>query len=148
MSKKIVPGEWQTEVNAFGGVQRYRMIGNVKEYEMMVSVDGIEIPQSQLEDYHRRKKAQADARRAAPQPPPPKHCPFSFSGIPGNCRKEKCALYDGEACALAQLAESAARDTSGRKCPFNPYQCDAQCALYKTGCTLTALKTKGSKNHE
>ena len=146
MGKKIIPGEWQEEVNQWGGVRRYRMIGNVKEYEMMVTVDGIQIPQSELEDYHRRKKEAEAARRAAPPPPPEKNCPFCFTGFPGKCKKEKCALYDGEACALAQLAATAARDTSGRKCPFNPYPCEAHCALYKTGCTLTALNTKGSKS--
>lgn len=56
--KELEPGEWQEEVNQYGGVRRYRMIGNCKEYEMDVTVDGITIPQSQLEDYHRRKKRQ------------------------------------------------------------------------------------------
>lgn len=27
------PGEWQEEVNAYGGVKRFRMIGHIKEYE-------------------------------------------------------------------------------------------------------------------
>lgn len=138
--------EWQEEENRWGGVRRYRMIGNVKEYEMMVTVDGIQIPQSEIEAYHRRKKEAEAAMRAAPPPPPEKNCPFSFSGLPGKCKKTKCALFDGEACTLAHLAATAARDTSGRKCPFNPYPCEAHCALYKTGCTLTALNTKGSKS--
>ena len=43
---ELEPTEWQEEVNQYGGVQRYRMIGGVKEYEMLVKIDGIEIPQS------------------------------------------------------------------------------------------------------
>ena len=74
------PSEWQEEVNQYGGVRRYRMIGNCKEYEMDVTVDGITIPQSQLEDYHRRKKAAEEARKEAekntPAPPPQRNCPF------------------------------------------------------------------------
>lgn len=30
--QEIEPGEWQEEVNQWGGKRRYRMIGNVKEY--------------------------------------------------------------------------------------------------------------------
>ena len=41
--KELEPGEWQEEVNQYGGVRRYRMIGNCKEYEMDVTVDGITI---------------------------------------------------------------------------------------------------------
>lgn len=47
------PGEWQVDPKTG---ERYRMIGRIKEYELMVRVDGIEIPQSQLADYHKRKK--------------------------------------------------------------------------------------------
>ena len=135
-------GEWQEEVNQWGGVRRYRMVGNVKEYEMMVSVDGTQVPLSELEDYNRRKREAEAARRAAPPPPPARQCPFSFTGVPGDCKRDNCALFDGEACTLAQIADKAAKDTSGRKCPFNPYKCVARCALYKSGCTLTALKER------
>lgn len=143
--------EWQEEKDRFGGIRRYRMIGGVKEYEMMVTVDGIQIPQSEIEDYHRRKKeaeeAREAARRAVPPPPPPRNCPFK-DGLQTRCTGEKCAIYDGAGCALAQISATAARDTSGRKCPFNLYPCDAHCALYKSGCIITALNTKGRKDNE
>ena len=51
----------------FGGIRRYRMIGGIKEYEMLVSVDGLEIPISELAAYHERKRA---ASRAAEKPSP------------------------------------------------------------------------------
>lgn len=35
------PGEWQVDPKTG---ERYRMIGRIKEYELMVRVDGIEIP--------------------------------------------------------------------------------------------------------
>ena len=41
--------EWQIDPQ---NGQRYRMVGHIREYEMLVRVDGIEIPQSQLADYH------------------------------------------------------------------------------------------------
>lgn len=133
--------EWQTDEQG----RSYRMIGGVKEYEMMVKVDGIEIPQSQLTAYHERKKAAEQARKEAeknrPAPPPRKGCPFQ-SGLTTACEGEKCALYvDG--CALAQLSdEPPAKATEGKKCPFNVYHtCRKDCALFKaTGCALTAIK--------
>ena len=80
--KELEPGEWQEEVNQYGGVRRYRMIGNCKEYEMDVTVDGITIPQSQLEDYHRRKKEAEQARReAAKNAPPPMLVTLSGSAM-------------------------------------------------------------------
>ena len=136
-------GEWQEERNQWGGVRRFRWIApGVKEYEMDVFVDGIPVPQSQVEDYNRRKKEAEAARRAAPPPPPARQCPFSFTGVPGDCKRDNCALFDGEACALAQIADKAARDTAGKSCPLNPYKCEARCALYKSGCVVTAMNER------
>lgn len=143
-------GEWQEETNAFGGVRRYRMIGNVKEYEMDVTVDGITIPQSQLESYNRRKKAIEQARREAEnsRPPQPK-CPF-MDGVKTDCIQEECALYlmeDG--CALAWLNNRAPqKDTEGLRCPFNRSICRPECVLYQNGgCELIGIvKRIGDKN--
>ena len=40
------PGEWQEEKNRFGGVRRFRMIGNVREYECEVRTTHGTISQS------------------------------------------------------------------------------------------------------
>lgn len=135
------PGEWQTEVNPYGGVRRYRMIGNCKEYEMMVTVDGMRIPQSEVKAYHERKRQREAAQRIQAtqiQQPPPQNCPFT-SGLNTDCRREKCALFlDG--CTLAKIGNrQPAKDTKGLQCPFNHCSCNEQCALYKGGCTLTAV---------
>lgn len=45
-------GDW--EVDEMG--RRYRMVGDCKEYEMLIRIDGIEIPYSQLDEYHERKE--------------------------------------------------------------------------------------------
>lgn len=143
-----LPGEWQEEVNPFGGVRRYRMIGKIKEYEKTIRINGMEIPESELEDFNRRRREAEEARRKAPLPPPAQKCPFNATGLPTDCKQGKCALYDGEACSLAQIAPEAARDTAGIKCPFNPYQCDNKCSLYKSGCVLTNVnpRKRGNKN--
>lgn len=137
------PGEWQEEINQYGGMRRYRMIGGVKEYEMTVTVDGIEIPQSELTAYHERKKAAEQARREAeknrPAPPPPKNCPFN-DGMQTSCTRDKCALYmDG--CTLARW--NATKATEGLQCPFSKYRhkCRTDCALYRGGCTFTGIPT-------
>lgn len=46
------PGEWQTDPKTG---ERFRMIGHIKEYEPTITINGLEIPQSKLADYHRRK---------------------------------------------------------------------------------------------
>ncbi len=141
MSKPIVPGEWQEERNPWGGVRRFRMVGPIKEYEMTVTVDGIEIPQSELEDYHRRKKerekAAAEVRKAAP-PPRQLACPFGGGGH--SCTREKCALFTGTGCTLAQITTGGTGSTAGKSCPFSPYTCREDCGLYKNGCVLTAFR--------
>ena len=98
----------------------------------------------QLEDYHRRKKEAEQARREAeknrPAPPPRKNCPFRES-MQTDCKREQCALFDGNGCTLARL--TAAKETEGLQCPFSKYnyKCRTDCALYKGGCTLTGITT-------
>ena len=146
------PGEWQEEINAFGGVRRYRMIGNCKEYEPTIRVDGIEIPQSELTAYHERKKAAQAAqieaaKKAAAAAPPPRNCPFS-DGMSTQCTREKCALYLN-GCTLARLTDKPpAKATEGLQCPFSKYhsKCRKDCALFKaTGCTFTGIKESEDK---
>lgn len=135
------PSEWLEEKTFFGGVRRYRWENGVKSYEMMVTVDGATIPESQLEDYNRRKKEQLAARleqeNATPQG---KACPFNGGGH--SCNLEKCAVFDGGSCILARIADTAIRDTEGKSCPFSPYQCRPDCGLYKNGCVLTAIQER------
>ena len=83
--------EWQIDPQ---NGQRYRMVGHIREYEMLVRVDGIEIPQSQLADYHKRKKVAEEERRIkaleeAKNRPEPKSCPF-VNGCNSLCKREKC----------------------------------------------------------
>ena len=69
--------EWQIDEQG----RRFRMIGNVKEYEMTVHVDGMEIPESELAEYNERKRA-----AAAPTPAPAptaESCPFA-GGLAGD----------------------------------------------------------------
>ena len=143
MKNDTTPGEWQTEVNPWGGVRRFRMVGPIKEYEALVIIDGASIPESEVEAYNARKREQerqtAEAMKANPQPPR-KTCPFSQALDPV-CHREKCAMFDGERCTLAP-AGSAARNTAGLRCPFTSTVCRADCAFYLDGCTMTAAERK------
>ena len=129
------PGEWQREPGPFG--KRFRMVGNVKEYEMtvMTSTRGT-IPQSQIGESDGQQR---EPRKFVP-PPPPVWCPIMSGGT--SCKGEKCALYAGGVCALANHRGDPPADTKGRKCPFNPYQCRDDCGLYRNGCLLTARKER------
>ena len=135
--------EWQIDPQ---NGQRYRMVGHIREYEMLVRVDGIEIPQSQLADYHKRKKVAEEERRIkaleeAKNRPEPKSCPF-VSGTNTQCKREKCSLFLDGRCSIAILADAHGTDhpiVKGTKCPFSVYaHCDG-CALNNGGCAVVRL---------
>ena len=144
------PGEWQEEVNAYGGVKRFRMIGQIKEYEPTITINGLEIPQSQLEDYHRRQKEADERRKAAAleelkNRPEPKSCPFS-DGCNNTCKREGCPLFLKGKCAIAILADAhgtaqtdRAEQTQATKCPFSIYGRCKGCALFNNGCAFVRL---------
>ena len=101
------PGEWQVDPKTG---ERFRMIGKIKEYELMVRIDGIEIPQSQLADYNKRKKEaeerrKAEAMEAAKNRPEPKSCPFA-NGCNTLCKREGCKIFANGKCALATIADA------------------------------------------
>lgn len=141
------PGEWQEEIDKFGGVKRFRMIGHIKEYEPTIIINGLEIPQSQLADYHRRQKEaeerrKAEALEAAKNRPEPKSCPFA-TGCNNTCTREKCSLFLKGKCAIAILADAHGTDqteqTQATKCPFSIYGRCKGCALFNSGCALVRL---------
>lgn len=142
------PGEWQEEVNAYGGVRRFRMVGGIKEYEPTITIDGIEVPQSQLADFHRRRKEAEERRKAAAEEawrnrPEPKSCPF-IDGCTTTCRREACKIFFRGKCSIATLADSTGvtieeTPAKGTKCPFSIYgKCDS-CALFNGGCAIVRL---------
>lgn len=140
------PGEWQVDPKTG---ERFRMIGKIKEYELMVRIDGIEIPQSQLADYHKRKKEaeerrKAEAMEAAKNRPEPKSCPFA-NGCNTLCRREGCKIFANGKCAFATIADASgveieeAPAKDNRKCPFSIYGHCEGCALYNKGCAVVRL---------
>ena len=140
------PGEWQVDPKTG---ERFRMIGKIKEYELMVRIDGIEIPQSQLADYNKRKKEaeerrKAEAMEAAKNRPEPKSCPFA-NGCNTTCKREGCKIFANGKCALATIADASgveieeAPAKDNRKCPFSIYGHCKGCALYNKGCAIVRL---------
>lgn len=141
------PGEW--EVDEHG--KRFRRVGNIIEYEMMISVaGGIEIPESELDEYHRRQKEAEERRKAAAleelkNRPEPKSCPFS-DGCNNTCKREGCPLFLKGKCAIAILADAHGTEqtdqteqTQAAKCPFSIYGRCNGCALFNNGCALVRL---------
>lgn len=135
---KIEPGEWQIEVNQWGGRRRYRMIGNVKEYEGTVRIDGIDVPASEVEAFNKARaesqKKELDRARKETISAPLKACPFKAARNELNttCRKD-CVLFEDTGCVLAGRST---QDTQGAFCPICTH-CVTTCALYQGGCTLT-----------
>ena len=141
------PGEWQTDPKTG---ERYRMIGHIKEYEPTIRIDGIEIPQSQLADYHKRRKEAEERRKAAAleefkSRPEPKSCPF-VNGCNTTCKREGCTLFLKGKCAIAILADAHGTEqteqteqTQATKCPFSIYGRCKGCALFNNGCAVVRL---------
>lgn len=139
--------EWQVDPKTG---ERYRMIGKIKEYEMMVHTSGGIVPASQLEDFHKRQKEAGERRKAAAMEefknrPEPKSCPF-VNGCNSLCKREKCKIFLDGKCSLAIIAdatgaeieEAPARD---KKCPFSIYGHCENCALYSKGCAIVRIAT-------
>ena len=136
--------EWK--VDKYG--QRYREIApGLREYEMTITLSGgIEIPVSQLDEYHRRQKEAEEKRRQAAMEemrnrPAPRSCPF-VSGMNTSCKREKCVLFLDGKCSIAIIADAHGTDqpiVKGAKCPFSVYaHCDG-CALNNGGCAVVRL---------
>lgn len=149
MKKEIVPGEWQEDASG----KRYRMVGNVKEYEMLIQVGGCQIPESQLEDFNKRRKEreqaalQAQKAEAARKAALPKyHCPFNHNGLNSTCRQNECVFFNGKDCIVREAGTDPTA-SEGKRCPIDIYNrvCDSKCAFNKGGCILPGIISKVSQ---
>ena len=138
--------EWKIDEHG----KRYRETApGLREYEMTITLSGgIEIPVSQLDEYHRRQKEADEKRRQAAleemkNRPAPRSCPF-VSGMNTSCKREKCVLFLDGKCSIAIIADAHGTDppiVKGAKCPFSVYaHCDG-CALNNGGCAIVRLAT-------
>ena len=140
------PGEWKVDPKTG---QRYRDIGHIREYEPTITINGLEIPQSQLADYHRRQKEaeerrKAEALEAAKNRPEPKSCPFITNGCSTACKRENCNIFLKGKCSIATIADASGVEieeapAKGSKCPFSIYGRCQGCALYNKGCAIVRL---------
>ena len=136
--------EWKIDEHG----KRYRETApGLREYEMTITLSGgIEIPVSQLDEYHRRQKEADEKRRQAAleemkNRPAPRSCPF-VSGMNTSCKREKCVLFLDGKCSITIIADAHGTDqpiVKGAKCPFSVYaHCDG-CALNNGGCAVVRL---------
>lgn len=148
MKKEVIPGEWLEEIDPFTkAVKRYRMVGNVKEYEMMVTIDGCQVPESQVEAFNKRKKERQEQKQAelkAQQAQQPTYsCPFNGNGLNPVCRAAECAFFKDNNCIIRQI-KTDPMQTEGKRCPVSMYNkpCNSKCAFYNGGCILTGIINK------
>lgn len=120
--KEYEAGEWQTEVNQWGGVRRYRMVGGVKEYEMQVQTTSGTYTEGQIDKGLKKAEIKRPEEKRES-----KYCPFR-SGNRLLCRND-CAFWDESGCMQSAY-------TKGKKCPISLYPCDTDCKLYDNGCSL------------
>lgn len=140
------PGEWQVDPKTG---ERFRMVGHIKEYEMMIHTSGGIVPASELAEHNKRQKEaeerrKAEAMEAAKNRPEPKSCPFA-NGCNTLCKREGCKIFANGKCALATIADASgveieeAPAKDNRKCPFSIYGHCEGCALYNKGCAVVRL---------
>lgn len=143
---ELEPTEWKVDPKTG---QRYRDVGKIREYEMMIHTSGGIVPASQLEDFHKRQKEaeerrKAEALEAAKNRPEPRSCPFS-NGCNNTCTREQCKIFLNGKCAIAAIADATGAEieeapaTDKRKCPFSLYGRCEGCALFSKGCALVRL---------
>lgn len=145
------PSEWQVDKNG----QRYRMIGNIKEYAPTIHtghsgtvyVDDLpEINRRRKEREEQQRKQENEARAAAETG---RVCPFKEGRNQPHTKCEKsCVFYSDTACVFASMDIQPTRGTKGIDCIIARKHCGEACAMYNHGCTLTeTLKTlKGRKD--
>ena len=140
------PGEWQVDPKTG---ERFRMVGHIKEYEMMIHTSGGIVPASELAEHNKRQKEAEERRKAAADEawknrPEPKSCPFA-NGCNTLCKREGCKIFANGKCALATIADASgveieeAPAKDNRKCPFSIYGHCKGCALYNKGCAIVRL---------
>ena len=140
-----IPGEWEVDERG----RRYRELGKgCIEFEPTVSINGLEIPQSELAAYNASRRAAeeqtvrdaATAKNAVQSRQKPQNCPFS-SGCDTTCTGEKCGLFLNGACAISTIADATGAEvsTNGKRCPFSPSAHCGDCALYASGCALVRI---------
>lgn len=144
--EEVNPGEWQVDPKTG---ERFRMVGHIKEYEMMIHTSGGIVPASELAEHNKRQKEaeerrKAEAMEAAKNRPEPKSCPFA-NGCNTLCKREGCKIFANGKCALATIADASgveieeAPAKDNRKCPFSIYGHCEGCALYHHGCAITRI---------
>ena len=145
--EEVNPGEWQVDPKTG---ERFRMVGHIKEYEMMIHTSGGIVPASELAEHNKRQKEaeerrKAEAMEAAKNRPEPKSCPFS-KGCNNTRKREGRTLFLQGQCAIAILADAHGTEqtdqteqTQAAKCPFSIYGRCKGCALYNNGCAIVRL---------
>ena len=144
--EEVNPGEWQVDPKTG---ERFRMVGHIKEYEMMIHTSGGIVPASELAEHNKRQKEaeerrKAEAMEAAKNRPEPKSCPFA-NGCNTTCKREGCKIFANGKCALATIADASGVEIEeepakdNRKCPFSIYGHCKGCALYNKGCAIVRL---------
>ena len=144
--EEVNPGEWQVDHKTG---ERFRMVGHIKEYEMMIHTSGGIVPASELAEHNKRQKEAEERRKAAADEawknrPEPKSCPFA-NGCNTLCKREGCKIFANGKCALATIADASgveieeAPAKDNRKCPFSIYGHCKGCALYNKGCAIVRL---------
>ena len=136
------PGEWEVDERG----RRYRELGKgCIEFEPTVSINGLEIPQSELAVYNAarraaRERAAKNTAAAENAVHSRKNCPFS-SGCDTTCTGEKCGLFLNGACAISTIADATGAEVSanGKRCPFSPSAHCGDCALYASGCAIVRI---------
>lgn len=128
--------------------KKYRWEGKCKAYEGVIQTTYGAIPESQYDDFIKRKseadkealrKRQEESRAYNARP----SCPL-IQGLDRHCKADKCAMYKADKCMLKTGLKPI--DTKGKFCPISNKACETTCTFYENGCLVPDI-SKGVTEH-
>jgi len=105
----------------------YRKVGGCIEYEPEIVIDGISVPQSQLQSFRESRK-KADVTASVVDRMPVRDCPFKTTGINTECNSG-CAWYDKECILTRPEAPQSDFYRMDGKCPISGRKCTENCSM-------------------
>lgn len=125
--------------------KRYRIENGIKVYEPELYMNGLSVPESQVE--HMKRKLEENQKRFDEKDKllhikASGTCPFKLKEMKKGCT-ENCVLFAEGMCQLSLIGDSEKHiETEGKICPISTRECRTDCNMNVNGCVLAKIKVK------
>lgn len=123
--------------------RHFRRVGNIIEYEPIITTSFGNIPESQLEEARRKDNEQRQKRlqELNSQIKSVKQCPLKKS----TCYNS-CAWWSGSECLLT--CSKAFTEGNNKQCPISQKLCQKDCALMRDNKCILLSNMRGEKEND